>query len=71
MFVKGYKKTVSLTPNSHGQLLFNIIEHKRGIPIDEQILNGVSVIRHAVPLQEQGIFDQTRLFATQIVLQNV
>ena len=69
VFVKGYKRTESiyLPLNSHGHLLFKIIKHKRGIPIDEQMLTrGVKVIRHAVPLREQGIFNQTTVFLTKV-----
>ena len=69
VLVKGYKRTESiyLPPNSHGHLLFKIIKHKRGIPIDEQMLSrGVKVIRHAVPLREQGIFNQTTVFLTKV-----
>ena len=43
-----------------------IIVHRRGIPIDEQILNKWSECHQActVPLQEQGIFNQMTVFLT-------
>ena len=58
MFVKGYKK--QFPPAKF--LWTVVVEHKRGIP--NRYLNGVSVIRHAVPLQEHGTFNQTTVFLT-------